>query len=68
MAGHRLTQRLDALEAVENARNQGPAAWIIMDEDETKEEAIARYEAEEGPLGDRFAIIWQPVTGAPCHA
>lgn len=59
----RLKQRVDALEG--SRGYSGPAAWIVVRDDETQAAAIAKYEAEHGPIGDRMAIIWQPVTGGP---
>jgi len=55
-----LNKRVEALENRETAF-RGPAVWIIRESDESKEDAKARYEAEQGPIGERFVLMWQPV-------
>lgn len=56
MAGTGLGRRLDALERADLG---GFAPWvrIIQYEDQTEDEAIAVYEAEQGPIGDSNAIL-----------
>ena len=60
--------RLAALERQHVERSRGPAAWIVMQHGETPEQARASYEAENGPLGDRYVIMWRPVMEAVCPA
>ena len=67
MAGHRLTQRLQALELRDADAFQGEAVWLVLEPGETTEEGMARWEAKNGPsLPGQRAIIWHPVyTGVP---
>ena len=59
MAGHRLTQRIGALEQEAG----GYAVLLVVERGETDEQAIARYEARHGP---QPATVWQPIaTGVP---
>jgi len=52
-----MNTRLDALEA--RSFPFTGSHWIICEEDETREQACARYEAENGPMRDTdIAIIW----------
>ena len=56
----RLNIRLDALEA--RSPPFTGSHWIICDEGETRDQALARYEAENGPvLETDMTIIWVPV-------
>ena len=59
-----LSNRVTALEGQVGTQGLWPVAWIEAEDGETEQAARARYEAVEGPIGDRLAIIWMP----PCHA
>lgn len=62
-----MTQRVEALEGRAGDSFTGEAVWLVLEPDETTEQGIARWEAENGPRqpGQR-AIIWHPVeTGVP---
>lgn len=58
---NRLTKRLSALET-NNATAFRPWHRVFLEDGQTEEEAIAAYEAENGPVGDdacwiiRFAL------------
>ena len=59
--------RIDALEVREGESFAGEAVWLVLEQGETTEQGIARWEAEHGPRqpGQR-EIIWHPVyTGVP---
>jgi hypothetical protein len=62
MARGRLMQRVEELE--QRGRKYQGAVWIVNEDGEATEDAIARYEAKHGPLGDRMAIVWIS-TGVP---
>lgn len=59
----RLKGRVEALEAV----NKGSTPWhrIIVPVGDTVEAATARYEAENGPIGDDNRMIVRIVVPAP---
>lgn len=53
----RLMSRLDALER--RLAPAAPARWvrIVQDVGQSREEAIAAYEGENGPVGDASLIV-----------
>lgn len=65
MAGNRLTQRVAALEGGTEGTWRGPAVWIIQEVGETRESALARYEAQHGSLEGLNTLIWCVTTGVP---
>lgn len=67
MVGNRLTQRVSALEGGDASMPRGPYAWIVRRDGETKDDAIARYEAENGPLDGRGTIIWSKMAPGPAR-
>lgn len=55
-----LSSRLEALEA--RGSPFTGSHWIICEDGETRDQALARYEAENGPVLDTdMTIIWVPV-------
>lgn len=63
MAGRSLTGRVDALEEMVDPKFKG-GVFIVQAGDETPEEARQRWEAKNGPLDGRMAIVWVS-TGVP---
>ena len=56
----RLGPRVEALEA--RGFPFTGSHWIICEDGETKDQVLARHEAENGPVLDTdIAIIWLPV-------
>jgi len=57
-----IATRLEALER--RVERRSAAVWMFRGPDESNEEAIARWEADNGPLDGRWALIWIE-TGVP---
>ena len=63
MAWNRLTQRVDALEQSSASVAVTRWHWVIQNLGETSEDALSRYEAENGPVGPTEGIIrWKTAT------
>lgn len=56
----RLEKRVSDLEG-RTGSLAGPTAWIVGSVGEAREDAIARYEEAEGPVGNRPMIVWLPI-------
>lgn len=63
MAGNRLSGRVDALEQA-IAPKFGGYASVWWRPDQTKAEAVAEWETENGPVGERQVVLWRfPLDG-----
>lgn len=64
-----LSTRLADLEqrlAPQPTKRCGPAAWMVMEQGESEDQTVARYEAEHGALTPgQLAVIWRVCTGVP---